>query len=127
MKKLFAIAFMITLLGTSCKKDLLDRYEDSKVADKHTAATSTSELKVDQKFDWKTTQEVNLNLTGYANSQVMIITPSGEILEKSMLKTNELYKTTISVPTTQKNIFLLYMGQKISIDLTSENISYQFN
>lgn len=118
---------MITLLGTSCKKDLLDRYEDSKVADKHTAATSTSELKVDQKFDWKTTQEVNLNLTGYANSQVMIITPSGEILEKSMLKTNELYKTTISVPTTQKNIFLLYMGQKISIDLTSENISYQFN
>lgn len=127
MKKIFAIAFMITLLGTSCKKDLIDRYEGSKVPKNHTAATSTSELKVDQKFEWKTTQEVNLNLTGYANSQVVIITPSGEILEKSMLKNNESYKTSISVPTTEKKVFLLYMGQKIAIDLNSENISYQFN
>ncbi len=127
MKNLIAIAALTLLLGTSCKKDLLERYEDSKTPANTTAATSTSELKVSQSFDWKSTKEVSLNLTGYANSAVMITTVAGVIIEKSMLKSNEAYKTTISVATTEKSIFLLYMGQKISVDLNNTNISYQFN
>lgn len=112
------------LLGTSCKKDLVDQYELIKPK---TSTTKTSDLKVSKDFDWKTTKEINLNLIGYANSPVTILDADGAIVQKAFLKTDQEYLTILSVPAYQNSVKLLYMGQEVTLELNQKNITYKFN
>ena len=123
MKKLLAIALFGILMGTSCKKETT---EFTPVTNTE-KATSTSEIKVSDNFNWKTTQEVSLNLIGYANAPVLIVDLNGNIIEKALLSTNAQYNTIISVPTTEKKVKLLYMGQEVIIELNQSELTYQFN
>ena len=123
MKKLLAIALFGILMGTSCKKEAT---EFTPVTNTE-KATSTSEIKVSDNFNWKTTQEVSLNLIGYANAPVLIVDLNGNIIEKALLSTNAQYNTIISVPTTEKKVKLLYMGQEVIIELNQSELTYQFN
>lgn len=123
MKKLLVMALFGLLMGTSCKKETIE-YIPVKNASK---ATTTSEMKVSDNFNWKTTQEVNLDLIGYANAPVIITRTSGEIIEKAFLATNAKYSTILSVPTTDKKVILLYMGQQVVLDLNQNKLAYQFN
>jgi hypothetical protein len=112
------------LLGTSCKKDLVEQYELTKPK---TSTTKTSDLKVSKDFDWKTTKEINLNLIGYANSPVTILDADGTIVQKAFLKTDQEYLAILSVPAYQNNVKLLYMGQEVTLELNQKNITYKFN
>jgi hypothetical protein len=123
MKKLLAIALFGILMGTSCKKETAEFTPVSNTE----KATSTSEIKVSDNFDWKTTKEVSLNLIGYANAPVLIVDLNGNVIEKALLSTNAKYSTIISVPTTEKKVKLLYMGQEVILDLNQNELTYQFN
>lgn len=112
------------LLGTSCKKDLVEQYELTKPK---TSTTKTSDLKVSKDFDWKTTKEINLNLIGYANSPVTILDADGTIVQKAFLKTDQEYLAILSVPAYQNSVKLLYMGQEVTLELNQKNITYKFN
>jgi hypothetical protein len=126
MKKLIAIAFVTVVLGTSCKKDFLeDKYQATTPTSSN--ATKTADLKVDKNFDWKTTQETNLTLTGYANARVQVLNVNGDVIETARLETNKPYSTVINLPKTEKKIILSYMGQEIFVDLNQSNIQYTFN
>ncbi|MDP3928367.1 MAG: hypothetical protein Q8R57_05055 [Bacteroidota bacterium] len=126
MKKLIAIAFVTVVLGTSCKKDFLeDKYQATTPTSSN--ATKTADLKVDKNFDWKTTQETNLTLTGYANARVQVLNVNGDVIETARLETNKPYSTVINLPKTEKKIILSYMGQEIFVDLSQSNIQYTFN
>lgn len=127
MKKLLAIAFVTVVLGSSCKKDFLEEKYQSNVPVQTSNASKTSDLKVKENFDWKTTQETKLTLTGYANARVQILTVKGDVIETSNLETNMPYTTLISLPKTEKKIILSYMGQEIFVDLNQSNIQYAFN
>lgn len=130
MKKLIAIAGIALLLGTSCKKDIIDQgYGNGAetAGTNNSKAQKTDELVVSDKFDWKTTGETKLVLTGYANAPVLITTQNGTVLEKAMLKTNESYTTIISVPLAEKAVVLHYMGQQINLDLNQAELVYSFN
>lgn len=123
MKKLITLALFGILMGSSCKKETTE-FAPVKNAPK---ATSTSEMKVNDNFNWKTTKDVSLDLIGYANAPVIITRMSGEIVEKAFLSTNAKYNTIVSVPSTDKQVILLYMGQQIVLDLNQTKLAYQFN
>lgn len=131
MKKLLVIGVYALLIAlTSCKKDLVSQLEPDKVEPTTTQngkVEKMDDLKVDAKFDWKTTQDITLKLTGYANSMLEVTTLSGKPVEKFMVKTNEVYTTNITLPTSEKVVTLHYMGQEINIDLNKPVIEYVFN
>jgi len=127
MKKLIAIAFVTVVLGTSCKKDFLEDKYQATTPTSSSNATKTADLKVDKNFDWKTTQETNLTLTGYANARVQVLNVNGDVIETARLETNKPYSTVLSLPKTEKKIILSYMGQEIFVDLNQTNIQYTFN
>lgn len=131
MKKLLVIGVYALLIAlTSCKKDLISQLEPAKVepiAAVNGKVEKMDDLKVPADFDWKTTQEFTLKLTGYANSMVEVTTLKGAPVEKFMVKTNEVYTTTITLPTNEKLVTLHYMGQEITLDLNKPVIEYVFN
>ncbi|MCG9880247.1 MAG: hypothetical protein MH472_06585 [Bacteroidia bacterium] len=126
MKKLLAIAFVTVVLGSSCKKEFLEEKYQAAPA-KTSNATKTADLKVSENFDWKTTQNISLTLTGYANARVQILTTQGEVIETSRLETNKSYTTVLTLPKTEKKVILSYMGQEVILDLNQNNIQYTFN
>ncbi len=89
MKKLIAIALFAVLMGTSCKKETTEFTPTTNTQ----KATNTSEIKVSDNFNWKTTQEISLDLIGYANAPVMIVDLKGNVIEKALLSTNTKYNT----------------------------------
>lgn len=113
---------MCLIVSTSCKKENLSNY--SKV---ETSTIKTSELKVSNNFDWKTTKNINLNLVGYANSPLLITNSKGDVIEKCMLFKDKNYTTIVTIPTYEKTIYLNYMGQIKSLELNQSEINYIFN
>ncbi len=86
-----------------------------------------SELKVSSGFDWKTTSEVSLTLTGYANSTAEILNSNGDLIQKVFLKKNEPFTSRISLPKATKSLKLRFLGQTVEVEVSGANVSYIFN
>ncbi len=124
MKNLIYLTLLILLVSTSCKKDLYDKYNANPKVKK--TVNSTGEMVVDKDFDWKTSRDVSINLTGTASSPVLITTLDGKIIEKSMLTDNQTYHTVISIPSTEKSVIFHYMGKLITVEVKQSTLSYNF-
>lgn len=114
---ILALIISVSIL-TSCKKNFdVAQTKDAKV-------TSMNDLKVSSNFNWKTTKEISLNLTGYAKAPVIIKNNKDQIVATSML--SELpTEINISIPSCEEKLFLNYMGQ--TIEINSTNTTYKFN
>lgn len=128
MKKLIIATYLIVVGMSACKKDLVTRYEElNQNQNSSKTIEKLSDVKVSDNFDWKTTKNIDLTLTGYANSLVEVISEDGTVLEKAMLKTNEPYITKINMPSANGKIYLKYMGQNIPLETSAKQVSYTFN
>jgi hypothetical protein len=104
---------------SACKKD--------DVAPSDSSNKSMSELNVSSGFDWKTTTNVSLTLTGYANSTAEILNSDGDLIQKVFLKKNEPFTAQVALPKATKSIKLRFLGQTVELEVTSVNVSYIFN
>jgi hypothetical protein len=89
--------------------------------------TSIKDLVVNPSFDWKTTHQVSLQLTGYANSTCAISHADGTFIQKVFLKKNEPFTLKLSLPVAEKKLLLDYMGQHVELDLNGSEVTYIFN
>lgn len=117
MRRVFLLLLSISIIF-SCKKQEEIKPKETK---------SFNELKVSKDFDWKTTSEIELKLIGYANSTVTIYMSNGAIIQRALLKRDQEYKTVISVPLTESEFKLDYMGQTINLSTKNKSIEYKFN
>lgn len=121
MKNYFLILIaMLAVIITSCQKDKNDPQPNPDY-------TSIKDLVVRPSFDWKTTHQVSLKLTGYANSTCTISYANGTLIQKVFLKKNEPFILKINIPTAEKKLQLEYMGQKVELEITGTEINYMFN
>ncbi|MFN4083899.1 MAG: hypothetical protein ACK4K9_09730 [Bacteroidia bacterium] len=131
MKKLILVAaYVLAIMATSCKKDLNSEFEQMVEKSKSEKAQKTNTLndaKISQNFDWKTTKDVSITLTGYANSMVKITTLDGTLVDNLRIKTNEAYTTVVNIPTSENQLVVYYMGQQIVLDVNSPKVNYIFN
>jgi hypothetical protein len=119
MKKISYLSFLLAvLLLTSCQK------EESTIPN---PVNSVNEMQVSPSFDWKTTHDVTVTLTGYANSTVEIANPKGEIIQKAFLKKDEAYTVKLNLPVAIKSLQLRYMGQVVDANLSNGTLTYVFN
>lgn len=89
--------------------------------------TKTGQLKVASNFDWKTFKDVQLTLTGPANSLVEVASANKTVYQRAYLSKNLAYTMILSVPSYETSVHLLYMGKDVNVDLNSNNIAYKFN
>jgi hypothetical protein len=89
--------------------------------------TKTAQLKVASDFNWKTTKDVLLTLTGTSNSPVEVASANNTVYERAYLSKDLAYTMKLTVPSYETSVHLLYMGKDVSVNLSSNNIDYKFN
>ncbi len=121
MKKLILFFFAVGIIfTTSCKKELTQPDVDP-------ANQDLTKIEVPATFDWKTTGDFQVSLTGNADGIVTISSASGIVYLKAFLKQGQPYSTKLTVPAYETSVELRFNGKVVTIALTSETISYQFN
>jgi len=117
MKKiLFSLILFLSLV--SCRKDIPLDIDNS--------PETMEELQVPSSFDWKTTKDVQLTLTGNANGIVQVTSLNGVSYQKAFLSSNQAYIMKLTVPSYEKTVRLLFLGQQVTLELTANNLTYQF-
>lgn len=129
MKNLFVlIAIGLILSFASCRKESISSTAPAQQTPPPTVQiTKTEQLKVASDFNWKTFKDVQLTLTGTANSIVEVASTNNIVYQRAYLSKDLAYTMKLSVPSYETSVHLLYMGKDISVNLSSNNIVYKFN
>ncbi|MDP2724289.1 MAG: hypothetical protein Q8O72_16175 [Bacteroidales bacterium] len=119
MKKLLILLFSFTLIISACKKD--------PSADPNpNVPASMGDIKVSSNFDWKTTRDIQITLTGKVSAIINVSSSKGVSYQKAFLKANTPYTMKLTIPSYEQSVEVNYMGQAISLELGNGTLSYQF-
>jgi hypothetical protein len=130
MKKLFFLIVIGAILTlSSCRKEANSSMLPNSTATTPTATqiTKTDQLKVASDFNWKTFKDVQLTMTGTANSIVEVASSNQTVYQRAYLAKDQAYTMKLSVPSYETSVHLLYMGKDVNVNLSSNNIVYKFN
>ena len=124
MKKLVFIFILLIITLISCKKVDINPSDTPK---------PTKELIVNSNFDWKTSKEITLNIIGLKSISPQI---QNTLYVKSsigdttyymdILVMNADYIIKFTVPTTETKIVLVYGSKTKTIDLLSNEITFDY-
>ncbi|MCX6287400.1 MAG: hypothetical protein NTY96_09825 [Bacteroidetes bacterium] len=106
----------------SCRKDIKDIAPDQTSG----KIKSMSDLKVSSDFNWKTTQNIDLELTVPVKSSLVIKASSGVIFQKALLPANETYKTAITIPNYMKDLTFVVNGVSYIMKIENNRVIYSF-
>lgn len=125
MKKLVFIVILLVITLISCKKVDVNPSDNS--------PKSTKELIVNSNFNWKTSKEITLNVIGLksVNSQIQntlyVKSSIGDTTYyNDILVMNTDYIIKFTVPTTETKIVLVYGSKTKTIDLLSNEITFDY-
>lgn len=118
MKRLLTNALMmcmylLLLMPISCKKETDEDFTENNL----------NSVIVYRSFNWSTTKEYTLNLTGYANSLVQIESTDGITYAQSMLVKDSIVSVNLTVPSYFTKVNLTYMGKSYEVLLANKTIS----
>lgn len=82
-----------------------------------------NDLKVSDSFDWSTTATYTLSVTGYANSQMKILSTDGILLHTTMLKKNVAVEVALDIPKTEQSVVIEFLGETTEVELSEAVIS----
>ncbi len=118
MKKFAIMIFLGLIVLSSCKKNL--------DVDKQDTTLNLNTVNIPNDFNWKTTHEVQVIVTGFVNGLVEVASPNGATYQRAFIQQHKPYSMKITLPAYEKKIHLLYMGQNIEIQTGTENVNYTF-
>jgi len=118
MKKLILFFGTLLVITASCKKDELVQPAQEPV--------TMENIQVPANFEWRTTADYMLNLTGPVNSLVELVSDKGVVFQRAYILKDQTLKMKLTLPSYEKVVYLQYLGQKVEMKLTSGTLSYQF-
>jgi hypothetical protein len=118
MKKFTLIFFLAILVFSSCKKDL--------DVVKPESSSNLNDVNVPSDFNWKTSHEVQITITGFVNGLVEIASPKGVVYQRGFLQQNQPYSMKVTIPAYETAVHFLYMGQNVEVKLGAGNITHTF-
>jgi len=124
MKNLKTLATVIIaiIILSSCRKEIVQ--PTATVANK---PQNMSELVASPTFDWKTTKDYQITITGNYNEVITVKSATGVVFHKGFMKSNDTYKLKLTLPASLKSVHLIYHGQDIECALNQTLINYSFN
>jgi len=122
INKLGFTLLIIALIVFSCRKDLNDLSPDQNAG----KIKSFSELKATSAFSWKTTQNVDLELSATVRSSLIIKSPTGVVFHKALLKSNITYKVSITIPNYTKELTFEVNGTQYVLKIENNRIIHSF-
>ena len=117
MKKILVILVIFGLIFTSCHKN--DNIEPDN-------GNSMDEIMVSDNFDWKTTVDYNVDIDVQEDGILYIQNSESENYLKYHLFQNQNDEIILTLPTYEDTVYLIFRGNRISYELNSSKIKYQF-
>lgn len=124
MKKLLLLSLTgFIFIFNSCAPEFDIDTPDTNIQDEE---ITMNNLVVSSNFDWKTYNDVNLLLTGNANSVVKVVSPNGVVYQQAYLSKDDVYNMKLAVPAHETSVRVLFNDQDVTIDISSGNAQYTF-
>ncbi|MBE0651127.1 MAG: hypothetical protein IH595_09825 [Bacteroidales bacterium] len=121
MKKIIGLLIIGLTVGmVSCQKGAISSIAPT------TKTSSMDQLNVPSTFNWKTTQAINLTITAGDNNLVNVSSSKGVSYQKAFLQANKAYTMKLVIPAYEKTLTLNFMGKSVTLNITSDNMNYQF-
>lgn len=119
MKKVLILVFVGGLIVlSSCNKET--EYINGDVN------TSVNEMVVPANFDWKTTREVSLTLTGYTRGMMQVTSTTGVVYQTAQVLKYQPYAMKITVPAYEKSVLVTFGGESVKVNIESGKASHRF-
>ena len=124
MKKLTLLSIVIIFSFTACQNDWDQIVEDNQANEE---VTSMSNMVVSSDFNWKTTKDIDINLTGMDKDEVIYIkSVEGDVYQKAFVKSGINYSTKITIPTYATEVNVMCKGVLTKIPISGNEINYKF-
>ncbi len=124
MKKLTLLFIVIIFSLTACQKDWDQIVEEDQT---NNEMTSMSNMVVSSDFNWKTTKDIDINLTGMDKDEVIYIkSVEGDVYQKAFVKSGINYSTKITIPTYATEVNVMCKGVLTKIPISGNEINYKF-
>lgn len=121
MKKTILLLIVIVFSLTACQKNW-EQIEENQSNE----ISSMSDLVVSSDFNWKTTKDILVNLTGLdMNGVIYIKSLDGDIYHKAFTNSGD-YSTKITIPTYVSEVNMMYKGVLTNIPISGNEITYKF-
>ncbi len=120
MKKLILVVSAGLIILASCKKE-------EKVAPTPQTPATMDQLQVPSDFQWRTTGEYMLTLSGPVTSLVEAVSESGVVYQRAYIIKGKPLVMKLSLPSYEKVVYIRYLGQNVEIKLTAPALQYMFN
>jgi len=119
MKRAILITIAGVLFGlSSCMKDVGDIQRE--------VNSNIEEMNVDTSFDWKTTRDVVLNLTGYTNGLVRVESTKGLVYQTASLLKYQPYEMKLNIPAHERSVMLVFGGKSVEVSVEGGEINHRF-
>lgn len=127
MKKFVLISIAFVFILGSCQKNWDQIAEDNQTNSVNTELETMSDMVVSSEFNWKTTKDITLNLSGFNKDDIICINSiDGNIYQKAFVNSGDNYNTKITIPTYASELKLIYNGKTINISVSGNEINYKF-
>lgn len=126
MKKivhLIIVSAMFITFSACNKPSIIDEGSQEQIEETRTM----DDLEVSADFDWKTTKDIQLKLSGEGSGVVYVNTVDGNNYHKALLNSQSDYVTKITVPSYVKELALSYNGQSNTVLIDNGLVEYNFN
>ena len=121
MKKTALLLIVIVFSLTACQKNW-EQIEENQSNE----ISSMSDLVVSSDFNWKTTKDVLVNLTGLDMNEVIYIKSlDGDIYHKALVNSGDSYSTKITIPTYASEVNMMYKGVLTNIPIYGNEITFK--
>lgn len=123
MKKLIGILVILTFAITACEKKW-DKVEPQTAED---TIKTIEDLNVEDGFDWKTTQDIMVEVEGSADKVLQLKSLQGDTYLKAMMNADNKYSTKLTLPSYTKEVTLAFNGKIETVPIVNNKISFTFN
>lgn len=118
-KIIFLLLCVLQFGLSSCKKQLVEKYEENQSA----KAKKFADLKAPKTFKWATMNQVGISFTSIPNdariSTLKITDVDGNVYFKKLQKANEAFTGSIEVPAHLETLKMTFGGMQKEINVTS--------
>jgi hypothetical protein len=130
IRNLFILIFTSVILLPSCKKDLVEKFEQNKTTEK-VIAKNTSEVKAPENFKWNTNRTIKITanpIVGDARVAVLKVEATdGTVLFTKLQKVKESVDLTLEVPARYEKVNVVFGGMQKTYDTKSGKAELSFN
>lgn len=114
MKNFKYILIIFTLVFTSCKKDVIDRYLELKKSYKPSA---TKDVISSPDFNWKTTVDYELEINPHNKGVIVVSDTEGNVVYRALVQPNAKHIAKITVDANIKSLIVFYNGNSEIIEI----------